>query len=296
MGARVAGVWSGFVWPSPSSGLGTVTVTTWWVTSDESEQNMNVANWRVVLTGHSRGLGAALARALRARGISVLGLSRQALTGVSGQQAAQLTEVALDLSDVSAVEAWLASGRLGAWLAGAEHTLLVNNAGTVAPIGAAGGLQPGTSGQVGMGPLARAIALNVTTPLLLTDAFVAATRGRADRRVAHVSSGAARNPYPGWSTYCATKAALDMHARATQLDAVPGLRVASVAPGVIDTDMQADIRAASAADFPMHARFVAMKQDGQLTAADDAAQRLVAYILSDAFGSDPTPDIRQVSV
>lgn len=255
---------------------------------------MTVGNWRVVLTGHSRGLGAALARAFLGRGASVLGLSRQALAGVPAEQAARLTEVALDLSDVSAVEGWLASGMLGTWLEGAEHTLLVNNAGTVSPIGATGGLQPGLIGQVGLGPLARAVALNVTAPLLLTDAFVAATRGRADRRVAHVSSGAARTPYPGWSTYCATKAALDMHARATQLDAVPGLRVASVAPGVIDTDMQADIRAASATDFPMQARFVALKQDGQLTAADDAAMRLASYVLSDAFGSDPGPDIRQV--
>lgn len=256
---------------------------------------MTVEQWRVVLTGHSRGLGAALARTLLNKGVAVLGVSRLSLAGLTTEQAARLTEVALDLSDARALERWLANGALGEWLSGASQVLLINNAGTVSPIGAAGRLQPPSSGAGGAGPLTRAVALNVTAPLLLTDAFVAATPGIADRRVAHVSSGAARNPYPGWSTYCATKAALDMHARATQLDAVPGLRVASVAPGVIDTDMQADIRASSPDDFPLQARFVAMKQDGQLTAADDAAKRLVVYFLSDAFGSDPTPDIRQVA-
>ena len=260
----------------------------------------------VVLTGHSRGLGAALAQAFLTKGARVLGVARQCLPGLSETQREQLTEVQLDLADTAAVHAWLATGALSTWLSGAQQAVLVNNAGTVMPMGAAGTLDARNGGNVADpsghtawtygGALARAVALNVTAPLVLTDAFVAATAACADRRVLHVSSGAGRSPYPGWSTYCATKAALDMHARATQLDAVPRLRVASLAPGVIDTDMQADIRSADAVDFPLQARFVAMKQDGQLTQAADASVRLVAYVLSDAFGNDPTPDLRQLSV
>ena len=49
-------------------------------------------------------------------------------------------------------------------------------------------------------------------------------------------------------------------------------------------------------DFPLQARFVAMKQDGQLSQATDVGARLVAYVLSDVFGNDPTPDLRQLSV
>lgn len=260
----------------------------------------------VVLTGHSRGLGAAVAQTLLAQGARVLGLARQGLTGLSEAPRAQLTEVQLDLADTVAVQAWLATGALSAWLSGAQQAVLVNNAGTVMPMGSPGILDArvggnaaspnGYTGQAHHGALAQAIALNVTAPLVLTDAFVAATAQCADRRVLHVSSGAARSPYPGWSTYCATKAALDMHARAMQLDTVSRLRVASLAPGVIDTDMQADIRSADAVDFPLQARFVAMKQGGQLTDATDAGARLVAYVLSDAFGNDPTPDLRQLAL
>lgn len=261
----------------------------------------------VVLTGHSRGLGAALARTFLAQGAAVLGLARQRQPGLGDAGGARFAEVQLDLADATAVQDWLDSGALSAWMGGASHAVLVNNAGTVMPMGAVGTLHDrvtGCGGDVASqhsarlqgGALARSVTLNVTTPLMLTDAFVAASAHCADRRVVHVSSGAGRSPYPGWSTYCATKAALDMHARASQLDAVPGLRVASVAPGVIDTDMQAAIRGAAPSDFPLRARFVAMKQDGQLTDAADASARLVAYVLSDAFGNEPTPDLRQLAI
>lgn len=261
---------------------------------------MTNASLQVVLTGHSRGLGGALARCLLAQGAAVLGIARLTQPGLAAVHGPRLVEVPLDLADPAAVQAWLATGALSIWLAGASRAVLVNNAGTVQPMGPVGGRNtrghgPSSTGADGAANvLAQAVALNVTTPLMLSDAFVAATAHCIDRRVAHVSSGAARNPYAGWSTYCATKAALDMHARAAQLDAVPRLRVASVAPGVIDTDMQAAIRSTSPADFPLQARFVNLKQDGALSDAADVSARLVAYLLSDAFGTDPTPDLRQL--
>lgn len=259
----------------------------------------------VVLTGHSRGLGAAVARCALRMGATVLGLSRQACTDLPAEHGERLWQVPLDLADPAAVQAWLATGALHGWLATAQRAVLVNNAGTVIPMGPVGGLKPpclqptpdseaAAHRLATAQALADAVALNVTTPLMLTDAFVAATAQCADRRVLHVSSGAGRSAYPGWSTYCASKAALDMHARVAQLDAVPGLRVASVAPGVIDTDMQADIRRTSAAEFPMQARFVALQQAGQLANANEVAKRLMAYVCADAFGHDPTPDLRQL--
>ena len=154
------------------------------------------------------------------------------------------------------------------------------------PIGALGGLDAAA--------LARALALNVTAPLLLANALVAATGDAVERRVLHVSSGAGRKPYAGWSLYCATKAALDMHARASQLDAVPGLRIASVAPGVIDTDMQAAIRATPEGDFPLRERFEALKRDGQLEPPAQVARKLVDHLLSPDFGDEAVTDLREL--
>ena len=236
---------------------------------------------KAIVTGHSRGLGAGIAKALLAQGADVLGVSRHASAAPDGMR-----QVALDLADPVALQGWLASGELAAFLAGASAALLVNNAGVVQPVAA-----PGSQGAE---RLAQAVAVNVTAALVLTDAFVAATVGCPDRRVLHVSSGAGRSPYAGWSVYCATKAALDMHARAIALDGVDGLRIASVAPGVIDTGMQAEIRAMHPADFPAHQRFVALQRDGGLDDPAAAGARLVALALDAGFGAQPLMDLRDL--
>jgi hypothetical protein len=141
--------------------------------------------------------------------------------------------------------------------------------------------------------VAKAVAVNVGAPLVLSAAFVAATSEHRDRRILHISSGAASNAYAGWSVYCATKAALDQHARAVALDRTPALRIASVAPGVIDTDMQAEIRAASEEDFPDRRRFEELKRDRQLRSPAEAGREVVELLLSNAFGRDTVTDLRQ---
>ena len=248
---------------------------------------------KAVLTGHSRGLGAAIAEALTARGIQVLGVSRRGDEALAARCGGRLRQVALDLADLPAVLAWAADQAAddapARFLADADTALLINNAGVVQPIGPVG------SG--GGEAVARAVTINVAAPLALTDAFAALTTAgpaAADRRVLHISSGAGRSPYPGWSVYCAAKAALDQHARAAALDEVAGLRVASLAPGVVDTDMQGEIRAVDPARFPLRDRFRAMKEDGALTAPQDAAARIVDYLLSADFAADPTPDVRRL--
>lgn len=240
-------------------------------------------NISAIVTGHSRGLGAALAEVLLARGARVLGVARNGNPALALQSG--FGEVALDLGDSAALAAWTEGSALRHFLADCDCALLINNAGLVTPVGPAG--------RQGAAALARAVSVNVTAALILSDAFVQASAACAERRIAHVSSGAGRQPYPGWSTYCATKAALDMHAAATQLDQIANLRIASVAPGVIDTDMQAQIRSTALDDFPKRARFEALKQEGGLASPAKAARQFVDYLLSPAFGQDALADVRQ---
>jgi hypothetical protein len=232
---------------------------------------------KAVLTGHSRGLGAAIAAELAGRGIPLLALARK-----QGAEMPGVTQVALDLSDTAALSAWLAGGALQAFLAGADSAVLINNAGMLQPVGPLPGQSPDD--------VARAISLNVAAPLMLAAAVAAAEA--ADRRVLHVSSGAGRNAYPGWAVYCASKAALDHHARAAALDEAAGLRVVSLAPGVIDTDMQASIRATSVDQFPLRERFRELKASGALLSPEDCAQRLVEFALSPDFGATAVADLR----
>ncbi|MDR5779089.1 SDR family oxidoreductase [Caballeronia sp. LZ065] len=245
---------------------------------------------RAILTGHTRGLGAAIAAQLLAQDIEVLGLSRTAHAGLGARYPEALSQIELDLADLSALADWLAGDTLLRFMNGAQQVLLVNNAGVLAPVGALAAQAPAQ--------VARAVSVNVAAPLMLAAAVgESAARSGAqapETRIVHVSSGAARNAYPGWSIYCATKAALDQHARAVVLDGNPSVRICSVAPGVVDTDMQAEIRGIGLDRFPLRERFDALKRDGQLATPEESARKLVEHLLSDTFGSHPTADVREL--
>ena len=241
---------------------------------------------RAILTGHSRGLGAGICGALLEAGASVLALSRHGNDGLAARYGERLRQIPIDLGDSHRLAALTANGEWKTFLAGDESMLLVNNAGALEPIGPVG--------HQGGDAIARAIGVNVTAALILSDAFVSATGAAGDRRLLHVSSGAARAAYAGWSVYCASKAALDHHARALDLDEIPGLRVASVAPGVIDTGMQTLIRSSTSADFPAIERFRALHRHGQLQSPDECGRRLVGFLLSPTFGQQVIADIRDL--
>ena len=244
--------------------------------------NANAAG--AIVTGHSRGIGAAIAEHLLARGVRVLGVSRHGNESLAMRFPETLEQHALDLADGAALQRWLDSGALNAFTGGSETPLLVNNAGVLQPIG------PLSTQRLEL--VWRAVAVNVATVFTFSAAFVQATANARERRILHVSSGAGRKPYAGWSIYCATKAAIDQHARCVALDRTPNLLISSVAPGVVDTEMQAEIRASTDERFPDRPRFVAMHRDKALPSPDQTGGRLVEYLLSDVFGREAVFDLR----
>jgi benzil reductase ((S)-benzoin forming) len=242
---------------------------------------------RILITGHSRGLGAALARSALRRGAEVWGLARRPLSPPPAAAPGLFRESPIDLRDLAALHGLVASPPFREWCAHDRTFVLVNNAGVLGPVGPVGRLDEEA--------IAHAVALDLVAPLVLTNAFVRATKNAADRRVVHVSSGAARHPVAGWAVYCACKAALDHHARTAAAEGVRGLRIASVAPGVIDTDMQAEVRGLDPENFPESPRFHELHRRGLLVAPEDAAERFLDYVLSDAFGAETAVDLRRLS-
>lgn len=238
---------------------------------------------KAIVTGHTKGLGEAIAAELLHRGIAVLGLARGIAPSLADRFPELLTQVEIDLSNAAHVAAWLHTRALHDYLAGCDKALLVNNAGTVSPVGPLHEQDPAA--------VIKAVSLNVAAPMALA-AAVAHVVPRAEKRILHISSGAGRSAYPGWSVYCATKAALDQHARAAALDADKLVKVCSLAPGVIDTGMQAQIRATPKERFPMRERFVELKNQGGLTPPDQCAKAVVDYLLGAQFGSKPVDDVR----
>ena len=91
------------------------------------------------------------------------------------------------------------------------------------------------------------------------------------------------------------KAGLDHFTRCLALEEAllpQGARVCSLAPGVVDTDMQVALRSADAALFPDQPRFAGLHQQGQLTSPADAAARVLAWLARDEFGTEPVADVR----
>lgn len=244
---------------------------------------------KAIVSGHSRGLGAAIAGHLLARNIAVLGLSRHGNAALAAGFPGQLGEVALDLADDAGLTDWLAGETLAGFAAGAERLLLVNNAGLLAPVGQLAAQPPAA--------IARAISCNVAAALMLAAAAarISTEANVAELRILHISSGAGRNAIPGWSVYGAGKAALDHHARVVAADGAPGIRICSLAPGVIDTGMQAEIRGTPLADFPLRRKFEALKESGGLATPEACAAGIVAHLLGDAFGEAPVADLRELA-
>jgi NAD(P)-dependent dehydrogenase (short-subunit alcohol dehydrogenase family) len=220
----------------------------------------------VVLTGVSRGLGAALFDQLTARGDRVLGIGRHFTDAQRRLAAAHPDRVRLHRADLSDPGQVPTAKELADFLNGgaaAGESVLLLNAGVVEPIGAVGTLDPAA--------VAAAVAVNLTAPVLLANAFRDACPGPA--AVLYVSSGAAHHPIRGWAVYCATKRGAELFFETLAQEAPP-VRVACVNPGVMDTGMQTAIRAAG--DFPDRARFVGLHEHGQLPDPAHVAREIIA--------------------
>ncbi|MGE5336189.1 MAG: SDR family NAD(P)-dependent oxidoreductase [Gemmatimonadota bacterium] len=244
-----------------------------------------------VITGASRGLGRSLAQQLMARDRTLLTIARnpdRSLEEVAAAAGVHLTQWALDLSHDIGVAA-----RLEAWLhqqASRKHATaaLINNAGLLGRVGPVDAMDAEE--------LVAVLRVGLEAPMVLAAAFLRATRHwPAQRRVLNVSSGAGRRPITGWAAYCAAKAGLDHFSRVTaedeKLQPNPA-RIVALGVGVIDTDMQRQLRAAEDSGFPDKARFVEFKESGQLAAPDEAAARVIAYLSRPDFGANPVADVR----
>jgi NAD(P)-dependent dehydrogenase (short-subunit alcohol dehydrogenase family) len=245
----------------------------------------------VILTGASRGMGLAMAEQLLTPGHALLCLSRQsnaALAAQAAQAGCALEQWQQDLSDGQA-----AAQRLRQWLgqqpaARYASATLINNAGVIPRIGP---LREADADE-----LARALRVGLEAPMLLSAAFLGATAGwGVPRKLLNISSGLGRRPMAAQAPYCAAKAGMDHFTRCLALEEAlqpNGAKVCSLAPGVIDTDMQVQLRGADASAFPDRARFEQLKRGGQLDSPESAARKVLAYLNRADFGNEPVADVR----
>ena len=228
-----------------------------------------------VVTGTSRGLGAALARRIAA---------------AADNELVALSRPGVDLADRAALEKAFDRIEPGIRAKRYARAVLINNAGIVEPVAPL----ERAAGEA----IERNLAVNLVAPMVLMRRFLDATAHVALRRIVNISSGAARRPISGWSSYCAAKAGLDMATRVVALESQSrGLAVeaVSLAPGVIDTGMQQAVRAASREDFADVERFRDMKAQGVLRDADEVAADILRLEAEGKLAADPVLDLRALA-
>ncbi len=204
-----------------------------------------------IITGASSGIGAAMADAATAAGHTAATVSRR--PGPGEHLAADLSDPASWSTTADWIDGLVARQ---AW----DRITLIHNAGTLEPIGFAG--------EVDSEAYVSNVLLNSASGQVLGDRFLrSVTAAGCQAMLMIISSGAGKNAYPGWSSYCAGKAATDMWVRVAGLEQdmrSSPVSVISMAPGVVATDMQAGIREQDSAAFPNVARFQEMHESGAL--------------------------------
>ena len=244
-----------------------------------------------VLTGASRGMGLAMALQLLQPDNMLLCISRsanEALAAQAGKAGANLLQWTQDLAQgartCARLEKWLREQPGGSF----ASATLINNAGVIPRIG--------PLSEADADDLSQALRVGLEAPMQLTSAFLRATANwPGQRKVLNISSGLGRRAMASQAGYCAAKAGMDHFTRCVALEEAlepNGAKVCSLAPGVIDTDMQNQLRSADSHAFPDQSRFLNLKATGALASPGDAATRVLAVLMRADFGVNPVADVR----
>lgn len=211
-----------------------------------------------VVTGASGGIGAAAVRRLSADGFDVFMLARSK-TALEEMAREKTPGNSLRIPLVCDVTRSDDVMRLVMEIEALEPApvLLVNNAGTIGPIG--------KIGETSIDAWCQALDVNLSGAARLTHACLPFLTDRPGSVVVNISSGASGKPMQGWSAYCASKAGLAMFTQMLHLEYGDRFPTYGFQPGLVDTDMQARIRASGANEIS------AIPQSDLLSPDDPAA-------------------------
>jgi len=235
------------------------------------------------ITGTSTGIGKAIVEQLLSKKtITIFGLSRRQTISHPNYR-----HIVMDLSSPENLLQFSFPE-----INQAERIVLINNAGIIGDIGFVGNKDNSA--------IVSTYNINIVSPSILTNLSIKKYQFmETEKTILNISSGAARHSIAAWSEYCASKAALDMFSQtvAEEQSFFPEqqrFRVFSIAPGIVDTPMQDEIRAAGKERFPYHETFVNYKTQNLLTSAEEVAKGIQDIIENPAGYSEVIMDLRNL--
>lgn len=211
-----------------------------------------------IITGTGGGIGKATAELLLKEGYLVYGYSR-----TNKINHPNFTFNKIDLSNLDAVK------QLQFPKECQQDILLINNAATI------GSIIPFDRKETN--DIIHEYYLNLVAPTILCKKFIT-TYSEDKKLLINIGSGAGNSPIHSWSTYCTTKAAIDMLTGVIAEENHKNLTVFSVHPGVVDTNMQSEIRNSNPKNFPLLSKFTDYYVQDKLESTKIVAQKLFHII------------------
>lgn len=238
-----------------------------------------------IITGGSKGIGNALALKLKTENFTVFSLARTKNNNLANEE--QITCNLLDSNNTKQTFSTLLKTIITNTL---TEIVLINNAGSLGDINR---LENNNTNSI-----ENAITLNLTIPTLLSSLFIKELEGiDCKKTIINISSGAASNAYYGWSVYCATKAGIDMLTKviATEQETAKNpVKALAIYPGVVDTNMQTEIRSKNSEQFININRFIELKEQNLLSSPQEAATNILKIYHNDSLPNGTVIDVRNV--
>ena len=236
-----------------------------------------------IITGASKGIGKGLAEKALETSADVWGINRT--QSIKHKNYKALT---FDLADIPNLLKELP--KIFSEATDYEKIVLINNAGTLGDISHLGNIENDS--------IPHLFDLNVSAPILLMNQFMKDFKDfKGGKTIINISSGAGKNAVDGWSGYCASKAALDMASKVAAKEAEmdgSGFIIKAIAPGVVDTEMQTQIRSTDKKSFSGVEKFKNLKADNQLSSEQEVAEKYFHFIDNLDKYPDVILDVRDV--
>lgn len=235
------------------------------------------------ITGTSRGIGKSIAETLLDdENIKVTGISR-----TSTIKHKNYSHITTDLADINDTESIFFPT-----IENADEIILINNSGVISEILRTGKLKNSS--------IINDYNVNIVSPSILMNNFIKKYQNYTNKRIIlNVSSGAGKYAIDAWGVYCASKSALDLFSENIQLEqsffpVENQIKVFSVAPGVIDTQMQDQIRKTSPENFSNVEKFITLKENNELASPKETADLLLSIINNRDNYSSVVLDVREL--